>query len=75
MSSFLLCCKNPTAHIDQSIMQTSAAVVSRNRQYIALILCAIEYCGRQGIVLRGYRDDGPLFDEASSNRGDFKKLC
>ena len=56
------------------ITQTSAAVVSRNRQYIASILRAIEYCGRQGIALRGHRDDGPLFDEASSNRGNFKEL-
>ena len=74
MYSFLSCFKNPTTGIDQSITQTSAAVVSRNRQYIASILCAIEYCGRQGIALRGHRDDGPLFHKASSNRGNFKEL-
>ena len=74
MHSFLSCFKNPTTRIDQSITQTSAAVVSRNRQYIASILRAIEYCGRQGIALRGHRDDGPLFDEASSNRGNFEEL-
>ena len=67
MNSFLSCFKNPTTPIDQSITQTSAAVVSQNRQYIASILCAIEYCGCQGITLRGHHDDGPLF-EASSNR-------
>ena len=74
MNSFLSCFKNPTILIDQSITQTSAAVVSRNRQCIASILRAVEYCGRQGIALRGHRDDGPLFDEASSNRGNFKEL-
>ena len=26
------------------------------------------------IALRGHHDDGPLFDEASSNRGNFKEL-
>ena len=54
------------------ITQTSAAVVSRNRQYIASILHAIEYCSRQGITLRGHRE--PLFDETYSNRGNFKEL-
>ena len=54
-------------------MQT-AAVVSQIRQYIASILRAIQCCGRQGIALRGHHDDGPLFDEASSNRGNFKEL-
>ena len=44
MNSFLSCFKDPTARIDQSISQTSAAVVSRNRQYIASILRAILNC-------------------------------
>ena len=74
MNIFLSCFKNQTTRIDQSITQTSAAVVSRNRQYIASILHAIEYCGRRGIALRGHREDGPLFDEVSSNRGNFKEL-
>ena len=74
MNSLVSCFKNPTTHIDQSVTQTSAAVISRNRKYIASILLAVEYCGRQGIALRGHRDDGPLFDDASSNRGNFKEL-
>ena len=74
MNSILLCFKNPTTRIDQSIMQTSAAVVSQNRQYIASILCAIENCDYQGIALRGHHDCGPLFNESSGNRGSFKEL-
>ena len=73
MNSFLPCFKNSTTSIDQSITQT-AAVASRNRQHIVSILCVIEYCGCQAIALRGHRDDGPLFDEAASNRGNFKEL-
>ena len=53
------------------ITQTSTAVISQNRQDVASILREIEYCGRQGIALRDHFDDGPLFDEASSNRGNF----
>ena len=34
----------------------------------------MEYCGRQGIALRGHRDDGPLFEEDSSNRDNLKEL-
>ena len=29
---------------------------------------------RQETALRGHRDDGPLFDEVSCNRGNFKEL-
>ena len=65
MNSLLSCVKNPTTRNDQSITQTSAAVVSQNRQYIASILRAIEHCGCQRIALRGHCEDGPLFDEAS----------
>ena len=53
--------------MDQSITQTAIAV-SRNKQHIALIIRAIEHYVSQGTALRGHRDDGPLFDEASSNR-------
>ena len=60
--------KNSTTRIDQSTTLTPAAVVSRNRQYKTSMLCAIEYCSRQGIALRFHRQDGPLFDEASNNR-------
>ena len=63
--------KNSTTRIDQSTTLTPAAVVSRNRQYKASMLCAIEYCSRQGIALRGHRHDGPLSDEASNNRENF----
>ena len=38
------------------------------------MLCLIACCGRKGIALRVHRDDGPLFDEASSNRGNFVEL-
>ena len=69
MNGFLSFFKNPTTRIDQLITLTSAAVVSRNMQYIASILCAIKYCGRQGIALRGHRDNGALFEEASSRQG------
>ena len=72
MNSFLSSFQNPTTRIDQSITQTSAAVVGRNKQYIVSILRGIEYCGCQRIALWGHRDDGPLFNEAFSNRGNFK---
>ena len=72
MNSFLSRFKNPTTHIDQSIMKTSAAVVSWNRQHIAPILCEMEYCCHQGIASNGNRDDESLFNETS--RGNFKEL-
>ena len=38
------------------------------------MLCLIACCGRKGIALRVHRDDEPLFDEASNNRGNFVEL-
>ena len=44
----------------------------KHHQYIASIFRAIEYCSRQEIALRVHGYNGPLFDETSSNRGNFK---
>ena len=36
----------------------------------------MEYCGRQGIALRGHRDDGFVFkhDHEDQNEGNFREL-
>ena len=62
LDSFVSCFENPSARIDQSITNASIGVVSGNRKYLSAVIRAIEYCGRQGIALRGHRDDGFLFD-------------
>ena len=67
MNSFLSCFKNLTTCIAQSVIQTSVAVVSRNRQHIASMLHTIEYCGCQGIALRMYPCLMKLLEEVLKN--------
>ncbi len=39
------------------------------------IVRAILFCGRQGIALRGHRDDGPLLSDVPEvNDGNFRAL-
>ena len=63
LESFISCCENPNACVDQSITKASIEVVNQNRKYLSSILRATEYCSRQGITVRGHRDDGPLFND------------
>ena len=40
---------------------------------MSLIIRVVEFCGRQGIALRGHRDDGDIFNR-DFNQGNFKEL-
>ena len=39
-----------------------------------MVIRAVEYCGRQGIGLRGHRDDGSVFHNDDWNQGNFREL-
>ena len=45
--------------------------MQRNRQVLRSILKCLEFCGRQGIALRGHRDDET---SSSFNKGNFRAL-
>ena len=76
LNSFVSCFQNPNRCVDHSLTNASTELVEKNRAYISSIICANEYCGRQGISLRGHRDDEHLFndEEPNVNREDFREL-
>ena len=51
-----------------------AAQIQRNREVLKSIIATVEICGRQGIALRGHRDDARHLDDPDSNPGNFQAL-
>ena len=49
-------------------------IVKNNRQALKSIIATVEICGRQGISLRGHRDDSHYIAEVSNNPGNFLTL-
>ena len=54
--------------------KNSEDTIKHNRKFLSSFIRAIEYCVRQGIGLRGHRDDGSIFDDDDSNQGNFREL-
>ena len=48
-------------YFDLSITEENAQIVQRNREILCSVLKCVEYCGRQGIAIRGHRDDDTSF--------------
>ena len=70
--AFIETFQKPEAHIDNILTQCTKEVVSRNRKFLTSIIKCIELCGRNGMALRGHRDDGTISDK--SHQGNFKNL-
>lgn len=51
-----------------------AAQIQKNREVLKSIIATVELCGRQGIALRGHRDDGKQLEEPDKNPGNFQTL-
>jgi hypothetical protein len=61
--------------IDQQLCSIRAENVRRNREKLKSIVETIIFCGRQGIALRGHRDDWKHLDEVPhANPGNFIAL-
>ena len=60
-----------STRIDSLVICTSLEEMKKNREILTPIVNCLEFCGRQGIGLRGHRDDGSC---ESSNMGDYKAL-
>ena len=71
MKAFLGSMKD--SKIDHRLSRNVSVTIDQNRSFLKSILRAIEYCGRQGIALRGHRDDGAINDD-TDNQGNFKEL-
>lgn len=71
MDAFIQMMTNPSLDIQNKISQEVEKQVLKNRAFLTSIIKCIELCGRQGIGLRGHRDDA---NSSASNQGNFKAL-
>ena len=51
-----------------------AAHIQKNRLVLKSIISAVEFCGRQGIALRGHRDDAKYLEDTDLNPGNYQAL-
>ena len=71
LKSFNATYAHPSTRVDMLLSDEITTRVQKNRDTLASIIKCIEACGRQGIALRGHRDDDT---SASFNKGNFKAL-
>ena len=71
LNAFLQTYQDPVSRIDQRLSTKTSEQVEKNRRFLMSVMRCIEYCGRQGISLRGHRDDE---GSTNSNQGNFRAL-
>lgn len=64
--------KNPDQRIDVNLSAASQELVKKNRSIIKSLVKCLELCSREGIALRGHRDDGVPSELES--QGKFKAV-
>ena len=57
------------ANVSGSLLDIQSSRTDTSRSRNKSIICCLEFCGRQGISLRGHRDDS---SSDSANQGNFK---
>lgn len=73
MEAFIDVMQNPSHRLELTFSTQEKEQVKKNRTFLRSIIKCLEVCGRQGIGLRGHRDDG-WNPENSANEGNFKSL-
>ncbi len=71
MNGFLAMMKKPSLTIENRLSSENQKQVEKNLQFLISIVKCLEFCGRQGIALRGHRDDST---SNALNQGN-SKLC
>ena len=71
MNAFCATISQPDKRVDAIISTASQEKVAKNRAILTSIIKCVEFCGRNGIALRGHRDDSTSTD---ISQGKFKAL-
>uniref|UniRef100_H3A901 HAT C-terminal dimerisation domain-containing protein n=1 Tax=Latimeria chalumnae TaxID=7897 RepID=H3A901_LATCH len=71
-SDFLQTYQDLSKRIDSTFQWSNQAIFDRNKQALSSLVKCVLFCGKQGISLRGHRDDATV--DPTSNRGNFKAL-
>ena len=72
MSAFKDSCSNPSHSVASMLNAAHREQVSRNTKVIKSLLKCVAFCGKQGLSLRGHRDDSTASE--SINTGNFIEL-
>ena len=72
MAAFKESCSNPTHNVATMLNTAHKEQASRNTSVIKSLLKCVAFCGKQGISLRGHRDDSTASD--FNNVGNFREL-
>ena len=73
--TFIAVMENQALSIDQQLNSERSKWVAENCTKLRSIAATVIFCGRQGIALRGYHDDGPVVQtETEVNYGNFQAL-
>ena len=70
--AFMQTYQKPQIRINNVISQHNKGVIEKNRKFLSSILKCVELCGRNGMALRGHRDDSTIPDK--SHQDNFKNL-
>ena len=74
-TTFMMAMEKKGSRIDHHLSSLQSKQVEENRLKIRSIAETIVFCGRQGIALRGHRDDRPSVEEdPAKNHGNFLAL-
>ena len=70
--AFIKTYQKPEVHIDNVMAQCTKEVIEKNRKFLTSIIKCVEWCGRNGLALRGHQDDATIKDK--THQGNFKNL-
>ena len=78
MGEFLARYKNPSQSVNMIFDKEAQKIMFNNRKVVESLLKIVLLCGKQGLALRGHRDDHVNWSEAReekcSNQGNFVEL-
>ena len=72
LNEFVWVYNQPSGRLRNLITAEAQATVERNRAILTSVAKCVEWCARQGIALRGHRDDSTL---SALNQGNFRALA
>ena len=70
--AFIKTYQKPEVCIDNVMAQCTKEVIEKNRKFLTSIIKCVEWCGRNGLALRGHQDDATIKDK--THQGNFKNL-
>ena len=76
MSAFIAGYENPSQSVDTALNTEAQQIMESNQKVLESLLKVIMLCGKQGLSLRGHRDDKVFWegDHEGSNEGNFIQL-